>query len=420
MISNPNPRSLFTILVVVCLISACGQPAPTEATTAAPTNTLQPSPVSPTESATSAPTPTDQPIPLPSGRLLLAVNQASGGKYPDTDVDFFDQYRWVELPSMEVSPHPLLTGDYPIQNSFVTLSPDLAHLAFVREEWSRIQIAGNTHDAVTSRSVFLADPNSNQAIPIGQPITEGGVNRVMGCGDEPSWSANSQFFAFARSPDWGSTEKEHRLYIYDVASNQLKTVTIRSQQGLGAFALSPDGTQIAVTELESAPEFGFNIHLMNADGSDDRILVKGWVSSNLVWSPDGTRIFFKSDRVDDRNEPGIYSVDVATGATTLLAEVSEHAWCLKLSPDGSLLTYDDLGLMGVDPNGGEARKLLTGECDPHGYSALVWSSDSQRFAFVAGVLPNTQIFIMDRAGDCLTLDYHEDAMIPFYLIGWFP
>jgi dipeptidyl aminopeptidase/acylaminoacyl peptidase len=360
---------------------------------------------------------------LPTGRLLLAVGWASGGKYPDTDVDFFEQYRWLELPSMTVSPHPLLTGDYPIWDDFltVTLSPNLAHLAFARYTWSKIEIAGKTYDATTSYSVLLADPEGDKAIPISQPITDGRVNLVMGCGDDPSWSANSQFFAFARTPNWTGFESERHLYLYDVASGQLQTVTIHSQGGVGAFALSPGGAQIAFTALESDPEIGLNIHLMNADGSNDRVRVRGWVSSNLVWDADGKRIFFKTDRMNDVAEPGIYSVDVATGATTLVTVVSEHAWCLRLSPDESLLTYsDDPGIMVVSPQGGEPRELLTGECKVRHVSRQVWSPDNQYFAFVGGPIPDTQIFIMDRAGNCKALDYHEDKLVPWHLIGWLP
>lgn len=430
-------KTTCLILVGIVLAAACAQPRVTELPTATPAPTSQTSATSPTAPASPtlpaspaasptapvSPTPTDEPFVLPTGRLLLAVGWASGGKYPDTDVDFFEQYRWLELPSTTVSPHPLLTGDYPIWDDFVTvtLSPNLAHLAFVRYTFSKIEIAGKTYDATTSYSVLLADPGGDVAIPISQPITDGRVNRVMGCGDDPSWSANSQFFAFARTPDWTSGENKHHLYVYEVASGQFKTVTIHSQQQMGAFALSPDGAQIAVTEIESTPEYGFNIHLMNADGSNDRILVKGWITSNLVWHPDGKRIFFKTDRMNDVPTPGIYSVDVATGATTLVTAVSEHAWCLALSPDGSLLTYNDVpDIMVVSPEGGEPRELLTGECKVRHVSRRVWSPDNQYFAFVGGPLPDTQIFIMDRAGNCKALDYHEDKMVPWDLIGWLP
>jgi hypothetical protein len=426
--SNSNVKRLFIFLVGVLLVSSCQSPVPTEAQIATSasspaqpsgafaTPTTQSSVVPPTEQATLTPTPSV----LPDGRLLLVVGWASGGKYPDTDVDFFEQYRWLELSSMTVTPHSLLTGDYPIQDNLVTLSPDLAHLALVRDTWSKIETAGNTYDAATSRSVLLANPDGDQATPIGQPIGQGeAVNHVMGCGDEPSWSANSHFFAFARTPDWTSREKEHHLYLYEVASGKLNTVTIHSQQELGAFALSPDGAQIAITEIESSPEIALNIHLMNADGSNDRVLVKGWISSNLVWHPDGTRIFFKSDRIDDLPNPGIYSVDVATGVTTLLTPVSERAWCLALSPDGSLLTYDDGGIMAVTPEGGEPRPFL-GTCNVRYVSRRVWSPDNQYVAFVGGPIPNTQIFIMDRAGNCQALEYHEDQMVPWYPIGWLP
>ena len=124
------------ILVGIMLAAACAQPRVTELPTVTPAPTSQTSATSPTALASPtlpaspapsptepvSPTPTDEPFVLPGGRLLLAVGWASGGKYPDTDVDFFEQYRWLELPGMTVSPHPLLAGDYPTWDDFVTVT----------------------------------------------------------------------------------------------------------------------------------------------------------------------------------------------------------------------------------------------------------------------------------------------------------
>jgi dipeptidyl aminopeptidase/acylaminoacyl peptidase len=351
---------------------------------------------------------------LPSGRLLLAVGLASG---PTTGFDSLPQYRWLTLPDMTVTPHQLLINEYPTSFTLWNLSPDLAHLAIARYTWSKTEIGGQQVEVDVSGSVLIADPDGNQATPIRLPIDKPGQVHRVSYEQGPVWSANSQVVGFALTPDWDSVEKEHHLYVYEVASGKLRAVTIHSQQDLAAFALSPDGAQIAVTERETTPEYALNLHLMNADGSNDRVLVKGWVNSSLVWRLDGTRIFFKSDRP----EAGIYSVDVATGATSLITPVSEQAEILGLLPDESLLTYDDVpgGIMLVNPDGGTPQQL-PGVCNgrdvSRNRSGALWSPDSRYFAFVT----EDQLYIMDRTGNCKALDYQEDNIVPWYPIAWLP
>ena len=56
-------------------------------------------------------------------------------------------------------------------------------------------------------------------------------------------------------------------------------------------AWSPDGRRIAYVNRDA----GSQIHIMNADGTDDRRLSEGSVcQTGPTWSPDGTRIAFRS------------------------------------------------------------------------------------------------------------------------------
>lgn len=434
--STPRPIWRIVLLVSVWFGSACGPLLPRSEPTAATAPTAQPAPPTPTAARTAAPTPTRpqdpatatpaavateaptvEPFVMPGGRLLLAVGTLSGEKYPNTDVDLFYQYRWLDLATGAASAHPVLIGDYPVEDTLVTIAPDLAHLAFVRTTWSKIDVAGTTQDAPTSHSVYLAGLEGGDMVPAGQPITQGSVNHVMGCGDSPAWSGDSRFLAYALNPAWTRRDPEHTLYVYDVATGRLNPVLIRSQQNLAAFSLSPDGAQIAVSEIEGTSEVGLNIHLMDADGGNDRLLFRGWVSSNLLWHPDGSRIYFKTDRIDGRTESGLYSIDVATGVTTLITPVTEHAACLGLAPDASRLTYVDSTWMMVDPEGGVPSSLMGG-CDRRTLSAPVWSPDSRHFAIVADLEP--KLYLVDLEGHCQFVDYREDALLPLQPIGWLP
>lgn len=342
---------------------------------------------------------------LPGGRLLLKAGWIAEVRNTAPDFPWFAQYRWLGLPDMKVTPHPYLAGDYPMRDQVVTLSPDLAHLAFGRETYTK---SGQNLYGGVSVSVLLAGLDGNETSRIGQPFTADAVNRILNCGDGISWSADSRVFAFTRSTQWRSAIDAPQLYVYELETGQFQTLTLRAKQP-SAFAIAPGGAQIAFTAIETGPDAFFNLYLINADGSNEHLLVKGRISSNLVWHPDGKRIFF----VNGQPELGIYSVDVSTGAMTLITATSDRANCLALSPDLSLLSYDDGGLRVVSADGGEPLRLT-----PASNKALVWSPDSQYIAFISVFEPN--VYVIDRVGQGKVSVYREDKLEPLELIGWLP
>lgn len=98
---------------------------------------------------------------------------------------------------------------------------------------------------------------------------------------------------------------------------------------------SPDGTKIAYFD-----GFGDNSHslrVVNADGGDLHVLVRdmeAYRMSNLVWSPDGTRLAF--GRVPD----GIYTIGVdGSGLRLVIPGGLYPNW----SPDGSRISHEHYG-----------------------------------------------------------------------------
>ena len=88
---------------------------------------------------------------------------------------------------------------------------------------------------------------------------------------------------------------------------------------------SPDGKQIAFVlrgEIWLIPVAGGDAKRLTDDPAND---------NDIVWSPDGKRLIFVSDR---GNQPDLYAMDVATKAITRLTNdmVSESA--PHFSPDG--------------------------------------------------------------------------------------
>lgn len=181
---------------------------------------------------------------------------------------------------------------------------------------------------------------------------------------------------------------------------------------------SPDGTKIAVASSRALDGTNgvnlgsgqvFNIWVINANGSGAIPLTKMTVSSGLgsagpVWSPDGTRIAFYSDRALDGsntvNTNGTFNVWVInadgsgltaiTKITALNANSSDPVW----SPDGSKLAFSSgRALDGSDavastgnvwlanPDGSGAAPLSTLTAASSGSPA--WSPDGTKIAFLS-------------------------------------
>lgn len=116
------------------------------------------------------------------------------------------------------------------------------------------------------------------------------------------------------------------------------------------FAVAPDGRRVAYTTLAAGGNSA--IHMINADGGDERILstCDQAECSAPVWSPDGCRLLFemrpRSGGLLD--SPRLFWLDTGTGETLPLIEGNETpGYGARFSPDGQWLSYVSLADDGV-------------------------------------------------------------------------
>src|ERR1700722_9907533 len=173
---------------------------------------------------------------------------------------------------------------------------------------------------------------------------------------------------------------------YDTAPSPVPKLTrITNEAGLsGSPALSPDGKLVAYSS-DLGREGGQDLYVkQSAGGQTIRLTFDGERNTMPDFSPDGSRIVFRSSR----NGGGIYEVPTFGGEARLLARVGLNP---RFSPDGSRVAYwvGGPGLAQAIPGAGAVWVVPASGGQPERVgsnftSAMypIWSPDSTHILFI--------------------------------------
>lgn len=169
-----------------------------------------------------------------------------------------------------------------------------------------------------------------------------------------------------------------------------------------AFTWSPDGTKIAFIKRNSANNGDdSNLYVMNADGSglakvtNDDFQYQN--SSNLSWSPDGSRLAYISGN-DLVHYLSVTNIDGSN--KHYLRETNGPFLDIAWAPDGNKIAFSigndfnsaNLWVMNAD---GSAVTRLTNHEGPGVYSrSPSWSPDSMRLVFESNRDGNDEIYML--------------------------
>lgn len=151
------------------------------------------------------------------------------------------------------------------------------------------------------------------------------------------------------------------------------------------------------------------IYVMNADGSGQRNLTNDPAFDGFpVWSPDGLKIAFQSDRKGKQNKNPIlntnnfeiFVMEIDGSNVTRLTRNARADWSPAWSPDGSCIVYhsglfNNTDIYVTDLSGANQVRLTT-----KGYSPR-WSPDGMWLVFGSNRDGNMEIYSMHLDGSML-------------------
>lgn len=153
---------------------------------------------------------------------------------------------------------------------------------------------------------------------------------------------------------------------------------------------SPDGTRIAFVSQRSGSN---NIWIMSADGTNQTQLTKLKNAYSPSWSPDGTKIAFESSG-------DIWTVNTDGTGLTQLTTSSSWEGAPSYSPDGTRIAFHlsaggSLDIFVMNSDGTNRVQLTT---HPAIDGAPAWSADGTKIAFHSTRSGNDNIWIVDAYG----------------------
>jgi len=246
-----------------------------------------------------------------------------------------------------------------------------------------------------SRSIVLGQVASNCTVSGPNPVTIS----VMGGDTIPVTfdvaCVRTQRIAFTSSYYDG-------IYVMNADGQSAARLTSNSASAsYGQAAWSPDGTRIAF-KSERDGIGNAEIYVMSADGSGvSRLTNNPAFDGRPAWSPDGTKLAFQSGR-DGNIEVYVMNAD-GSGVVRLTdnpAFDGEPAW----SPDGTKIAFqserdgqDEIYVMNADGSGvTRITNNQAADADP------AWSPDGLRIAFSSMRDGNPQIYVMNADGSGVT------------------
>lgn len=344
------------------------------------------------------------------------------------------------------------------------ISPDGTQVAFTR-------VVVNKAKDDYETSLWLV-PSTGAAAP--RPLTAGPRDT------SPRWSPDGKTLAFVRAPERDGKTQPAQVYAMPLAGGEAIAVT-NLPRGASGPVWSPDGARIAFSSTTKDADFAppsttpksdvrvitSAVYRSNGGGWDDperpshlwvtdvragdepakaTQLTSGKFSENgAAWSPDGARLYYVSNPVEDayyqQSDSDLFAVPSRGGPPAKVASINGTISGPRPSPDGKWLAFagtlygtpersfdqTDLFVAAADGSGTPRNLTATYDFDiggsvggdqraPRGGGSAgpIWTPDGRAILIVVGERGNANVVRVDVASSAVSPVYAASHTVQSY------
>ncbi|MDW8213129.1 MAG: hypothetical protein RMJ55_06215 [Roseiflexaceae bacterium] len=285
-------------------------------------------------------------------------------------------------------------------------------------------------DAYVYGSALPAPDQSRLAASVSSPgvqrvylISNGEARLIISAEGEHAigaWSPDgSRFLVFStKESAQGCIQNTcyYDIYVIDAATGAETRLTATGDAEVDAV-WSPDGKQIAFlrgcTDL-SIDECGPDLYLMNADGSNERLLAEGWVTNPVFLGPDQLAYIRRTS-----DGAGVYRTRITGGTPqAIIDDPQMNVVGMRISPDRRMIAF-------LDVRGGcqieECVRTIYLVATDSGDLRPIRPVDAQRYAW--GWTPDGRLWLLlsnDDSQSRLVLYAADGTLIDERVIEWQP
>jgi Tol biopolymer transport system component len=217
----------------------------------------------------------------------------------------------------------------------------------------------------------------------------------------PRYSPDGMRIVYSFQPNADADDPDPQAQLHVMNADGTADHVLVTEYPAFQAAWSPDGTRLAFTQNVNGQE---DLFVMAADGTRVEQLTDDAPSDwAAVWTPDGSALLFNSDRDGTYH---IHRSDLATKAITAVTTGEANDYEPAVSPDGTRIAFTsdrrgtdhyDVWIAGID--GSEPTRFTVGPGEQVGDSYMpTWSPDGSTIAFTSNRTRDFEVYVMPAAG----------------------